>query len=68
MSRAPRLKVTYDHAHSSMTATRLRKPMRKTMWTNEPDEPREEPAELGRRRSVATAAARPIVASEPLSR
>ena len=34
ISRAPRSKVTYDHAHWIMTRIRLRKPIKKRMWTN----------------------------------
>jgi hypothetical protein len=67
MSRAPRFHVRYDQHHSRSTATRFLKPMRKKMWTRSQASQANNPLSLSPRMS-ATAAARPMVASDPLSR
>ncbi len=66
MSRAPRSYETNDHAHSMKTSTRLRKPMSKSKCRSSQASHAGAPESLIFPRS-ATAAERPIVASEPLS-
>ena len=66
ISRAPRSNVKYDHAHWIITTSRLRKPIRKRMWTNSQSSQAKNPEVLNRP-ILATAAPRPIVASIPLS-
>ena len=66
MSRAPRCEVKYAHAHSNITITRLRKPIRKTMCTTIHRSQATKPDSRTKPKS-ATAAALPIVARFPLS-
>src|SRR5436309_1812254 len=67
ISRAPRCQVTYAHAHSKSTSSRLRKPIRNMMCTSSHASHATSPESL-KRPTTATAAARPIVAMLPLSR
>lgn len=67
MSRADRWKLRYAHAHSNSTTMRLRKPMSRKMWTKIQITHAKKPDILIQPK-FATAAARPIVASVPMSR
>jgi hypothetical protein len=67
MSRAPRLDVKYAHAHSNITITRLRKPIRNITCTMIHKSHATNPDSRMKPKS-ATAAALPIVARFPLSK
>src|SRR5436309_203346 len=62
--RARRWNVTYAHAHSLITATRFRNPIREKMWTNSQISHPKYPETFNHARSP-TADPRPIVAMLP---
>src|SRR5206468_1563455 len=64
--RPPRWKVKYAQAQLTSTTARLRKPIRKKMWSASQATQAIQPEKRAKPRS-ATAAERPIVASMPLS-
>ena len=66
IERAPRCEVKYAQAHSKITITRLRKPIKKKMWTTIQRSQATSPDRRTNPKS-ATAAALPIVARLPLS-
>ena len=67
MRRAPRCQVRYDQAHSSITTSRLRKPIRKRMWMSSHAIHANHPF-IFIPIPCSTAARRPMVAMLPLSR
>jgi hypothetical protein len=66
MRRAPRANAKYCQAQPIMTLSRFRKPIRYAMWISHQIHQARKPV-TSKRPIVPTAAARPIVAREPLS-